>query len=108
MHYQGCKTAQKNGKTWYWCTQHVHHHGYFNILYVLHKTSERIDWKTAKNERNVKKANTTAASAASKQETTAANKLTVASCIDEVLCSWLMLYDDDADKLCSGITGQVN
>ena len=61
-----------------------------------------------KNERNGKKANPTPVPAASKQETTAANKLTVASRLKEVRCARLMISDDDADKLCSKITGQVN
>ena len=35
-------------------------------------------------------------------------KLTIAGRLKEVLCSRLMLSDEDADKVCSEVTGQVN
>ena len=98
----------RDGKTWYWCTQHVHPHGHFNGLYVLHKPAEHVDWKSRKTERKKNEPDSSSGKKAADSKASGDDKLTIAGRLKEVLCSRLMLSDDDADKLCSEITGQVN
>ena len=89
--------------------KHIHPHGHFNGLYVLHKPSEHVEWKILKAQKKEKKSGgSSAAPAADKADNATADKLTVDSRLKEVLCSRMMLSDNDADKLCTEVTGQVN
>ena len=96
-------------KIWYFCDKHIHPRGNFKGVYVLNKPLERVDWKATKAVRNVKTTGTsTTALAANKTANKTGDKLTVVSRLKEVMCSCLMLSDNDTDKLCTKITGQGN
>ena len=72
----------------------------------MHKPSEHVEWKILKAQKKEKKSGGSSATpAVEKVDNVTADKLTVASRLKEVLCSSLMLSDDDTDKLCTEITG---
>lgn len=101
---KGAASMVKDGKTWHWCPHHVHPHGHFNGLYVLHKPENHEEWKA--NRRRGKR-DTAAVTAGTSDPTPAPaaensdSKLTISARLKEALCTQLMLSDADADAFCS-------
>ena len=88
-------TINMNGRTWYWCDKHVHPQGHFNGLYCYHKPEDHEEWRNKYRKGKGKTTNDTS------------KKLAISERLKEVLCSKLMLSDEDAENLCQEIN-QVN
>ena len=90
----------RNGKTFYWCPYHKHPDGYSNGLYCVHKPENHIQWQNNKTRnRNRSNQNTNGQDSANSNNDQS-KKLVPNSRMKEVLCSRLMLSDEDADAIC--------
>jgi hypothetical protein len=95
------QTIRMNGKTWHWCDKHVHSQGHFNGLYCYHKPEDHDEWKA-----KYKKGNNNSTNSGNSAND-ASKKLAINQRLKEVLCSKLMLSDEDADHLCKEVN-QLN
>ena len=93
------ETCEWNGTTWYWCTRHVHPTGEFNGLYCTHKPEEHDDWKATMKAKKPWKPNHERPAAES-NEAKKAKSLSVSEKLKSVLCTKLMLSDEDAEEIC--------
>jgi flagellar biosynthesis chaperone FliJ len=95
------ESCEWNGTTWYWCTKHVHPNGAFNGLYCTHKPEDHDEWKANRNawkkDKDKKDGNPTESRTKS---------LSVSQKLKSVLCTKLMLSDEDAEEICKDC--QVN
>ena len=89
----------RDGKTWHWCPKHVHPHGKFNGLYCLHTPENHDEWKAKYRKGSAQPA----PAAAPATDAPAKQKLALNQRIKEVLCTKLMISDDDTDKVCKEI-----
>ena len=87
------------GKTFWWCPKHKHPQGHWNGLYCTHKPEDHDEWRNNRNRNNRPNGNSDAASEKGNDE----KKLAINSRLKEVLCSKLMLTDEDADKICNEV-----
>ena len=93
------ETCEWNGTTWYWCTKHVHPTGKFNGLYCTHKPEEHDEWKASwKAKKPWKPSNERPA--AESNEAKKAKTLSVSQKLKSVLCTKLMLTNEDAEEIC--------
>ena len=98
----------RDGVTWTWCPYHVHPKGEFNGLYCTHTIEGHVAWKAERNAKWGKKAATdatskTPATSGAAAPAGAANKFAIGQRLKEVLCTKLMLSDEDADAYCQEI-----
>ena len=93
---------QHFGRTCYWCNKHIHPQGHWNGLYCTHCPEDHDQWKNQRNNRNRGRNNSQNDGNSTKSEGNG-KKLAINSRLKEVLCSRLMLSDDDADAICKEI-----
>lgn len=93
-------TMEKDSLTWHWCPKHVHPHGHFNGLYCLHKPEDHDEWK-AKFRKG--RGQREPAQPANSNKPDQSKKLSINQRLKEVLCTKLMLSDEDADNLCKEV-----
>ena len=91
-------TMQKDNLTWWWCPKHVHPHGHFNGLYCLHKPADHDEWKA-----KFRKGRGKQEQSSETNKPDQSKKLLINQRLKEVLCTKLMLSDEDADNLCKEI-----
>ena len=89
-------TITVNGKDWHWCPHHKHPQGHFDGLYCAHKPEDHKDWVANK----YKNRNRSNNQNSNQQQNGQDKKLTISARMKEVLCSRLMLSDEDADAIC--------
>ena len=98
-------TIQVDGRTYWWCKKHKDYHGRWNGMYVLHKPEDHDAVMAARKAKRTRQ-NPPATEPADDKKETPGDKLVVSQKLKEVLCSRLMVGDEDADKLCQEILGQ--
>ena len=89
-----------DGRTWYWCPRHKDKDGKYDKLYVTHKPGDH-DNVMAKRRKmwNRKPA------APSGDTNSGGTKLVVNQKLKEVLCTQMMLSDDEANNICNQVCG---
>ena len=93
-------TIEHDGKTLYWCPHHKHPQGLFDGLYCWHKPENHDEWKA-----KFKKPKTSAApeDTSSKKTEPSNQKLSLNDRLKIVLCTKLMLSDEDAANICKEV-----
>ena len=100
----GSASIKYDGREYWWCSRHVDKHGRWNGMYVRHKEKDHAKVQ-AKFKRNADKG----PDAPTDNVATpgASQRLVVSQRLREVLCSRLMVGDEDADEICADICSQV-
>ena len=102
---KGEESVQRDGKTWYWCKHHKHPDGLWDGLYVTHTQATHDGW--IKNREGSAKSSDTKASAAGDSDkekaSSSTSKLRLGERLKQVLCTKLMLSDEDANKVVAEI-----
>ena len=95
------ESCEWSGTTWYWCSKHKRPNGAFDGLYCTHKPEDHDEWKANRNawkkDKDKKDGNPTESRTKS---------LSVSQKLKSVLCTKLMLSDEDAEEICKDC--QVN
>ena len=94
-------SIQVDGKTFFWCPHHKHPKGFFDGLYCIHRPENHAEWK-AKYKKN--RPTDTNADDKDAPADDGKKKLSINQRLREVLCSKLMLSDEDADNICKHVT----
>ena len=102
---KGPTATLPDGSTVWWCPHHVHPDGLFNGTYGWHKPEDHDTWRADHRARNGKTPR--AAGAGNTNDSDASkpgsDKLAISQRLKEVLCSKLMMSDEDADEYCKEV-----
>ena len=91
-----------DGKTYWWCEHHVDPGGRWSGMYVAHKPEDH-DAVVARRRAGRTKREKRRETAGDGGGTPAGDSLVISQKLKEVLCSRLMVSDEDADKICNDI-----
>ena len=93
-------TIEHEGNKLHWCPQHKYPQGLFDGLYCWHKPENHYEWKA-----KFKKPKTSPApeDTSSKKTKPANQKLSLNDRLKSVLCTKLMLSDEDAANICKEV-----
>ena len=100
----GSASIKCDGREYWWCSRHVDKNGRWNGMYVRHTENEhdKVQAKYKRKAGTGPDAPTDIAPPAG-----ASQRLVVSQKLREVLCSRLMVTDEDADEICADVCSQV-
>ena len=94
-----------DGKIYWWCEHHIDPAGRWSGMYVAHKPEDH-DAVVARRRAGRAKREKRRENSGDGGGTPAGNSLVISQKLKEVLCSKLMVSDEDADKICNDICSQ--